>query len=90
MVPLTGRRTAEVDEVERGGPFPYPVPQSAIDECLLHLERCRVGGLNAQAEIIAARAPVTHALFLAVPPKRTLRFRRCLGNGGGVSYEVTL
>ena len=34
--------------------------------------------------------PVTHihALFLAVPPKRNLRFRRCLGNGGGVSYAL--
>ena len=31
---------------------------------------------------------VTHALFLAVPPKRNLRFRRCLGNGGGVSYAL--
>ena len=26
--------------------------------------------------------------FLAVPPKRSLRFRRCLGNGGGVRYAL--
>ena len=26
--------------------------------------------------------------FLAVPPKRNLRFRHCLGNGGGVSYAL--
>ena len=36
----------------------------------------------------ATKAPVTHALFLAVPPKRNLRFHRCLGNGGGVSYTL--
>ena len=34
------------------------------------------------------KVAVTHALFLAVLPKRSLRFRRCLGNGGGISYAL--
>ena len=41
-------------------------------------------GLNPKGNL----GPGHTCTFLAVPPKRNLRFRRCLGNGGGVSYAL--
>ena len=58
---------------------------------ILGLTHCHILSLTSLCNLNSTsdlKAAVTHALFLAVPPKRSLRFRRCLGNGGGVSYAL--